>query len=101
MDLNFHHEEALRVATLDTAVGLLAGLITFPVVMSFGLKDVISESTVGTLFIALPTGFANLGLLGRLIAAVFFGLAFIAGRVMVLIIRMTFFIQWKNVSNSV
>ena len=71
-------KEALRVATLDTAVGLLAGLITFPVVMSFGLKDVISESTVGTLFIALPTGFANLGLFGRLIAAVFFGLAFIA-----------------------
>ena len=71
-------KEALRVATLDTAVGLLAGLITFPVVMSFGLKDVVSESTVGTLFIALPTGFANLGLFGRLIAAVFFGLAFIA-----------------------
>jgi NSS family neurotransmitter:Na+ symporter len=71
-------KEALRVASLDTAVGLLAGLITFPVVMSFGLKDVVSESTVGTLFIALPTGFANLGLFGRLIATVFFGLAFIA-----------------------
>lgn len=71
-------KEALRVASLDTAVGLLAGLITFPVVMSFGLKDVVSESTVGTLFIALPTGFSNLGVAGRLIAAVFFGLAFIA-----------------------
>ncbi len=71
-------KEALRVASLDTAVGLLAGLITFPVVMSFGLKDVVSESTVGTLFIALPTGFSNLGVVGRLIAAVFFGLAFIA-----------------------
>tara|TARA_B100000965_G_scaffold194460_1_gene162461 strand:- start:747 stop:1745 length:999 start_codon:yes stop_codon:yes gene_type:complete len=69
-------KEALRVASLDTAVGLLAGLITFPIVMSFGLD--ISESTVGTLFIALPTGFANLGFFGRLIAAVFFGLAFIA-----------------------
>ena len=69
-------KEALRVATLDTAVGLLAGLITFPIVMSFGLN--VSGSTVGTLFIALPTGFANLGLFGRLIAAVFFGLAFIA-----------------------
>ena len=71
-------KEALRVASLDTAVGLLAGLITFPIVMSFGLKDVVSESTVGTLFIALPTGFANLGLFGRFIAAVFFGLAFLA-----------------------
>ncbi len=71
-------KEALRVASLDTAVGLLAGLITFPIVMSFGLRDVVSESTVGTLFIALPTGFANLGLFGRFIAAVFFGLAFLA-----------------------
>ena len=69
-------KEALRVASLDTAVGLLAGLITFPIVMSFGLN--VSGSTVGTLFIALPTGFANLGLFGRLIAAIFFGLAFIA-----------------------
>ena len=71
-------KEALRVASLDTAVALLAGLITFPIVMSFGLRDVVSESTVGTLFIALPTGFANLGLFGRFIAAVFFGLAFLA-----------------------
>ncbi|ABX09366.1 sodium-dependent transporter [Prochlorococcus marinus] len=71
-------KEALGVASFDTGVGLLAGMITFPIVMSFGLKDVISESTVGALFIALPTGFANLGLIGRLLAAVFFGLAFLA-----------------------
>ena len=71
-------KEALGVASFDTAVGLLAGMITFPIVMSFGLKDVISESTVGALFIALPTGFSNLGVFGRLLAAIFFGLAFIA-----------------------
>ena len=71
-------KEALGVASFDTAVGLLAGMITFPIVMSFGLKDVVSESTVGALFIALPTGFSNLGAFGRLLAALFFGLAFIA-----------------------
>ncbi len=71
-------KEAFQVASFDTAVGLLAGMITFPIVLSFGLKDVISESTVGALFIALPTGFANLGGIGRLLAALFFGLAFIA-----------------------
>ena len=71
-------KEALGVASFDTAVGLLAGMITFPIVMSFGLKDVISDSTVGALFIALPTGFANLGFVGRFLAALFFGLAFIA-----------------------
>ena len=44
-------KEALAVASIDTAVGLLAGMITFPIVMSFGLKEVITGSTVGTLFI--------------------------------------------------
>ena len=53
-------------------------MITFPIVMSFGLQNVVSGSTVGALFIALPTGFANLGIFGRLLAALFFGLAFIA-----------------------
>ncbi len=71
-------KEAFQVASFDTVVGLLAGMITFPIVMSFDLKDVVTESTLGALFIALPTGFANLGLIGRLLAALFFGLAFLA-----------------------
>tara|TARA_B100000700_G_C15051724_1_gene860623 strand:+ start:2342 stop:3670 length:1329 start_codon:yes stop_codon:yes gene_type:complete len=71
-------KEAFAVVTLDTLVGLLAGMITFPVVMSFGLKDVVSESTVGTLFISLPTGLAALGFTGRIVAVMFFFLAYIA-----------------------
>jgi len=70
--------EAIAVVGMDTAVGLLAGLVTFPVVMSFGLKDVVSGSTVGALFIALPTGLASLGLTGRIVAVLFFLLAYIA-----------------------
>jgi len=71
-------KSALRIASFDTAVGLLAGMITFPIVLSYGLQGAISKSTVGALFIALPTGFANLGGLGRVFATLFFGLAFIA-----------------------
>tara|TARA_Y100001968_G_C19361437_1_gene720042 strand:- start:50 stop:1378 length:1329 start_codon:yes stop_codon:yes gene_type:complete len=71
-------KEAVAVVTMDTAVGLLAGMITFPVVMSFGLKDVISSSTVGTLFISLPTGLSALGNSGRIVAILFFALAYIA-----------------------
>tara|TARA_Y100001968_G_C19449390_1_gene767482 strand:+ start:1696 stop:3018 length:1323 start_codon:yes stop_codon:yes gene_type:complete len=71
-------QEALAVVGMDTAVGLLAGMVTFPVVMSFGLKDVVSSSTVGTLFISLPTGLAVLGPSGRLVAVLFFALAYIA-----------------------
>ena len=71
-------KQALGVASLDTAVGVLAGMVTFPIVMSFGLKEVISGSTVGTLFISLPTGLGNLGFTGRIVAVLFFALAFIA-----------------------
>ena len=70
--------EAVAVVGMDTAVGLLAGMVTFPVVMSFGLQDVISGSTLGTIFIALPTGLASLGSTGQLVALLFFGLAFLA-----------------------
>ena len=71
-------KEAIGVASLDTAVGLLAGMITFPIVLSFGLKDVISGSTVGALFISLPTGLGTLGFPGRLVAVIFFALAYLA-----------------------
>ncbi|MFM8605764.1 MAG: sodium-dependent transporter [Cyanobium sp.] len=70
--------EAVAVVGMDTAVGLMAGCVTFPLVASFGLGDVVSGSTVGTLFIALPTGLASLGSSGRLVAVAFFSLAYIA-----------------------
>ncbi|MBU6249839.1 MAG: sodium-dependent transporter [Cyanobacteria bacterium REEB417] len=70
--------EAAAVVTMDTAVGLMAGCVTFPLVASFALGDVVSSSTVGTLFIALPTGMASLGGAGRVVAVAFFGLAYIA-----------------------
>ena len=53
--------EAVAVVGMDTAVGLLAGLVTFPVVIGFGLGDAISASTIGTIFLSLPTGLGSLG----------------------------------------
>ena len=70
--------EAVSVVGMDTAVGLMAGCVTFPLVASFGLSDAVSGSTVGTLFIALPAGLASLDATGRLVAVVFFTLAYIA-----------------------
>ncbi|QEY32013.1 sodium-dependent transporter [Synechococcus sp. RSCCF101] len=70
--------EAVAVVAMDTLVGLMAGLVTFPVVMSFGLAKLVSASTVGTLFIALPTGMASLGDGGRWVAVAFFSLAYMA-----------------------
>ena len=70
--------EAVAVVGMDTAVGVLAGMVTFPIVMSFQLQDLIGESTMGAIFIAVPTGLASLEQGGILVALVFFGLALIA-----------------------
>ena len=70
--------EAVAVVGMDTAVGLMAGCVTFPIVASFGLGNLVSGSTVGTLFIALPTGLGSLGATGQLVAACFFALAYVA-----------------------
>jgi len=69
---------SIRVASLDTLVGLMAGFITFPIVYTFGLNEAISESTVGALFISIPTGLGAYGITGRIVAILFFALAYIA-----------------------
>ena len=71
-------KQAVQIATLDTAVGLMAGLITFPIIFTFGLNETISNSTIATLFITIPSGLGQYGLTGRLVAILFFGLAYIA-----------------------
>ena len=69
---------SIGVASLDTIVGIMAGLITFPIVFTFGLSDAISESTIGALFISIPTGLGAYGNAGRVVAVAFFALAYIA-----------------------
>jgi len=71
-------KQALQIASIDTAVGLMAGLITFPIIFTFGLNETISNSTIATLFITIPSGLGQYGLIGRLVAILFFGLAYIA-----------------------
>ena len=70
--------QALQIATLDTVVGLMAGLITFPIIFTFGLGSTISNSTIATLFITIPSGLGQFGLIGRVVAISFFGLAYLA-----------------------
>ena len=71
-------KQAIQIASLDTAVGLMAGLITFPIIFTFGLSETISKSTIATLFITIPSGLGQYGFIGRLVAILFFGLAYIA-----------------------
>jgi len=44
----------------------------FPVIYSFGLQDAVSASTIGALFIAVPSAFESMGPLGRIVGFVFF-----------------------------
>jgi len=64
--------EAVTISLADFAVALLAGLAVFPVIFTFGLEKDMSASPVGTLFIALPRAFANLGGAGRVVGPLFF-----------------------------
>lgn len=50
--------------------------MVFPVIFSFGLREQVSESTVGALFISLPKGFERLGRLGDYIDTAFFVMLF-------------------------
>lgn len=72
-------QQAGTIAAADTSVALLGGLITFPLVAHFNLLGSLSDSTVGTLFVAIPTGMASLGgWWGRLVALLFYGVLVIA-----------------------
>ena len=71
-------KQSLQIASADTLVGLMAGLITFPIIFTFNLGESISGSTLGTLFIVIPSGLGQYGLIGRVVAITFFGLAYLA-----------------------
>lgn len=65
---------SILITVVDVGAALLAGLVIFPIVFSFGL-----EPTLGTelAFTTLPTAFATMPF-GRVIAVAFFGLLFFA-----------------------
>lgn len=69
-------QSGLTIALADTGVAVLAGFMVFPLIFSLGLSDLVGEagaSTVGGLFVALPTAFGAIGgTLGGLLAGSFF-----------------------------
>jgi NSS family neurotransmitter:Na+ symporter len=67
-------ESSLLVTVADIGGAIVAGLVIFPIVFSFGL-----EPTLGTelAFTTLPTAFATMAF-GRVVAVAFFGLLFFA-----------------------
>ncbi|HSL84407.1 MAG TPA: sodium-dependent transporter, partial [Thermoanaerobaculia bacterium] len=70
--------EATVVALSDFGVAFVAGLVVFPVIAAFALRDQVGESAVGALFIALPKAFESLGRAGDFVDTAFFVLLFVA-----------------------
>jgi NSS family neurotransmitter:Na+ symporter len=66
------NREAATIAASDFGVAFTAGLVVFPVIAALGLQGQVSESTVGTLFIALPGAFVEMGAIGRVVGIAFF-----------------------------
>jgi NSS family neurotransmitter:Na+ symporter len=64
--------ESAVVAVADFGVAFVAGLVVFPLVFALGLADDVGGSTVGALFITIPSAFATLGGAGRIVGAIFF-----------------------------
>jgi len=64
--------QSLVIAGADVAIAFIAGLVVFPMIFALGLSDLVSESTVGALFITLPQAFAGMGGVGRVVGFLFF-----------------------------
>lgn len=65
-------QSATIVAFSDFGVAFVAGLVVFPVIYSFGLQGAVGGSTVGALFIALPSAFEAMGTVGHAVGLFFF-----------------------------
>ncbi len=64
--------ESLTIAGADIGIAFIAGLVVFPLIFALGLQQQVGGSTVGALFITLPSAFAEMGGVGRLVGVLFF-----------------------------
>jgi NSS family neurotransmitter:Na+ symporter len=63
--------ESIAIAGLDTAIALLACLMMFPIIFSYGQDP---SGGPGLVFMSMPLAFAEMGALGMMLGIVFFGL---------------------------
>ncbi|MDP6987237.1 MAG: sodium-dependent transporter [Phycisphaerales bacterium] len=63
--------ESISIAIFDTAIALLACLMMFPIIFSYGQDP---SSGPGLVFMSMPLAFAEMGELGMMLGIVFFGL---------------------------
>ncbi|HBZ96668.1 MAG TPA: sodium-dependent transporter [Phycisphaerales bacterium] len=63
--------ESVAIAGFDTVIAILACLMMFPIIFSYGQDP---SSGPGLVFMSMPLAFAEMGKLGMLLGIVFFGL---------------------------
>ena len=64
--------ESVVIGLSDFAVAFIAGLAVFPLIFALGLSAEVGESTLGALFITLPSAFVAMGEVGRVVGFLFF-----------------------------
>ena len=67
--------ESVAIAGLDTAIALLACLMMFPIIFSYGQDP---SAGPGLVFMSMPLAFVEMGELGMMLGIIFFGLLFFA-----------------------
>ena len=67
-----------RIELFDTAVALLAGVMIIPAVFAFMGKEGMEASGPSLMFVSLPKVFAQMGLAGNVVGAVFFAMVIFA-----------------------
>ncbi|MAB83547.1 MAG: hypothetical protein CMJ24_08965 [Phycisphaerae bacterium] len=63
--------QSVAIASFDTVIAILACLMMFPIIFSYGQDP---SSGPGLVFMSMPLAFAEMGKLGMLLGIVFFGL---------------------------
>lgn len=72
-------EETVIISLSNLGIALLAGLIVFPIIHAFNLLGEVGESSISTLFIAIPQAFNEIGGgWGSFFSFIFFGCLFLA-----------------------
>ena len=67
-----------RIEIFDTAVAILAGLMIIPTVFVFMGREGVNASGPGLMFVAMPKIFAQMGIVGTFVGALFFIMVFFA-----------------------
>ncbi|MBX3372427.1 MAG: sodium-dependent transporter [Phycisphaeraceae bacterium] len=88
--------QSIAIAGADTVIALLACLMLFPIVFSYGQEP---SAGPGLVFMSMPLAFAEIGRGGMLLAIIFFGLlvfAALTSAISLLEVVISYFIDERN-----